>query len=344
MPRLYRAATFVLLLIGIDLLLVAAVVIAVQRDSLSLDLGRLNPTDTRPGQAGLTATSRPLIMPFTRTVQAAALAASPTPIPPTVTASQHVTATSTASTTASATATATNTAAATATKTATVTPTLTHTPTRTLTPTTTPSATHSPTSAATTVTAAPTALTITAVIIVAATISPSATPIPPTATFVIYPTTPAPPSATPTPIPLVPAETPVVPVAAAPAFTECAPHGLPVNGILTQYYSFYHSGIDLAVARGSMVATTHSGTVTFAGWSWIGYGYLVVVQSGRYSTWYGHNTHLNVSAGETVTIGQMIASSGSTGRATGPHVHYEVRVDNRPVDPLKFEREAYTGC
>ena len=125
---------------------------------------------------------------------------------------------------------------------------------------------------------------------------------------------------------------------------ECAPGGNPVEGILTQRFHAYHSGIDLAVPLNTPVLATHSGTVTYADWSEVGYGYLVIVQNGKFITYYAHNTSFNVTEGAIIGKGSIIAWSGSTGNSSGPHVHYETRIDDIPVDPLTFESRGYTSC
>lgn len=124
------------------------------------------------------------------------------------------------------------------------------------------------------------------------------------------------------------------------------PDRLPVaGGRLTSSYGYRvhplsgrgsnHHGIDLAVNTGTPVVTTSAGEVAFAGWSG-GYGLLVVVDhGGGIQTRYGHLSHIAVTPGMGLEQGQLIGRSGSTGRSTGPHVHYEVRVDGRPVDPLQ---------
>jgi murein DD-endopeptidase MepM/ murein hydrolase activator NlpD len=120
---------------------------------------------------------------------------------------------------------------------------------------------------------------------------------------------------------------------------DCAvPRGLPVAGPIRSGFRPAgrpdHTGVDIAVGTGTPVHATQCGIVTFAGWSSIGYGYLVVVQHDTYATYYGHNGELMVQAGDRVGLGQVVASSGSTGHSTGPHVHYETRIDGGAVDPL----------
>jgi murein DD-endopeptidase MepM/ murein hydrolase activator NlpD len=129
-----------------------------------------------------------------------------------------------------------------------------------------------------------------------------------------------------------------------PEDTYCAPAGRPVQGILTQRFHFYHIGIDIGVDLGTPVRATHSGEVIYAGWSDIGYGNLVILQSGPYITYYAHNTSFNVRVGDFVGKNSIIAWSGNTGNSTGPHVHYETRINDIPVDPLTFENRGYPTC
>ena len=98
----------------------------------------------------------------------------------------------------------------------------------------------------------------------------------------------------------------------------------------------YHTGLDIAVPMNSDIKATGGGVVKFAGWDG-GYGNLVIINHGMgLETYYGHNTKVLVKAGDTVTRGQVIAKSGSTGNSTGPHCHYEVRVNGVPVSPVKY--------
>ncbi|MCC7445956.1 MAG: M23 family metallopeptidase [Anaerolineae bacterium] len=125
---------------------------------------------------------------------------------------------------------------------------------------------------------------------------------------------------------------------------NCAPHGMPVNGVLTQRYHYYHSGIDLGVQIGTPVLATHSGQVIFAGWSFIGYGWIVIIQNGHYITYYGHNSSFKVVPYQYVKAGDVIAYSGSTGNSSGPHLHYETRIDDVPVDPQTFDARNLRTC
>jgi len=97
-----------------------------------------------------------------------------------------------------------------------------------------------------------------------------------------------------------------------------------------------HAGIDIAYTMGAPVVATADGEVVVSGPAG-GYGNLVQINHGNgISTLYGHNSQLAVNVGQTVKKGQVIAYAGSTGKSTGPHVHYEVRVNNTPIDPTKY--------
>ncbi len=114
----------------------------------------------------------------------------------------------------------------------------------------------------------------------------------------------------------------------------------PVHGVLTSGFGWrwgrMHEGIDLAVSNGTPVVSAAAGTVIVAGWMG-GYGNLVVVDhGGGISTAYGHNTMVTVGVGQQVAQGQLIAYSGNTGHSTGPHVHFEVRINGSAVDPLGY--------
>ena len=114
----------------------------------------------------------------------------------------------------------------------------------------------------------------------------------------------------------------------------------PVHGVLTSPFGWrwgrMHEGIDLAVPTGTPVVAAAAGTVIVAGWLG-GYGNLVVVDHGNgFSTAYGHNTSVAVGFGQSVAQGQLVAYSGNTGHSTGPHVHFEVRINGSPVDPLGY--------
>ncbi len=116
--------------------------------------------------------------------------------------------------------------------------------------------------------------------------------------------------------------------------------GWPVAGPVTSGYGWrwgrMHEGIDIAVGTGTPVHAGAAGTVIYSGWM-SGYGYLVVIDHGNgLSTASAHNSSLIVGLGAVVQKGFVIALSGNTGRSTGPHVHFEVRVNGAPVDPLGY--------
>ena len=98
----------------------------------------------------------------------------------------------------------------------------------------------------------------------------------------------------------------------------------------------FHSGQDIEAPWGAPVISGASGKVIFVGWQ-NGYGQLVVVDhGGGLTTRYGHLSHIDVELNQTVGRGQLLGRVGSTGRSTGPHLHYEVRINDEPVDPLPY--------
>ncbi len=128
---------------------------------------------------------------------------------------------------------------------------------------------------------------------------------------------------------------------------EVMPAGRPVTrGWLSSYFGrrtdpftgrrVHHSGVDFAGRLGSDVVAVAAGVVTFSG-KRSGYGNLVEINHGNgYATRYGHNLENLVQVGQTVKKGQVIARMGSTGRSTGPHVHFEVLYNGRAVNPKKY--------
>lgn len=120
----------------------------------------------------------------------------------------------------------------------------------------------------------------------------------------------------------------------------------PCNGVITSPYGYrvhpifgttiYHSGMDIGVDYGTPIHAADSGTVIYSGWI-SGYGNAVIIDhGGGVQTLYGHNQSLNVSEGESVAKGSVIAYAGSTGNSTGPHCHFEVRVNGEPEDPMAY--------
>jgi len=98
----------------------------------------------------------------------------------------------------------------------------------------------------------------------------------------------------------------------------------------------YHEGQDIDATYGTPVEAAATGRVIIAGRQ-RGYGNVIYIDHGAgLSTRYGHLSQINVAVGQTVTRGQTIGLVGSTGRSTGPHLHYEVRINNQPVDPKRY--------
>ena len=124
----------------------------------------------------------------------------------------------------------------------------------------------------------------------------------------------------------------------------------PLHGAITSKFGYrqlrisgsnFHTGMDIDGDTGDPIVSATAGVVTYSGWR-SGYGNLVVVRSGETEYYYGHASQLLVAAGETVGAGQLIALVGSTGRSTGSHLHFEVRVDGAPVDPLPLLEQVAT--
>lgn len=104
----------------------------------------------------------------------------------------------------------------------------------------------------------------------------------------------------------------------------------------TKGASTYHKGVDWATPTGTTVVASCGGTVTKAGWG-KGTGYTVFIDhEGGYQTRYAHLSKIYVSVGQKVSQGQKIALSGNTGVSTGPHLHFEIRINGNPVNPLKY--------
>ncbi len=98
----------------------------------------------------------------------------------------------------------------------------------------------------------------------------------------------------------------------------------------------FHAGQDIAALWGAEVVAAARGTVSFAGWQ-NGYGQVVIVDhGGGLATRYGHLSETDVRAGDEIKRGAVLGRVGSTGRSTGPHLHYEVRINDRPVNPLPY--------
>ena len=97
-----------------------------------------------------------------------------------------------------------------------------------------------------------------------------------------------------------------------------------------------HTGLDIRADAGEPARATAAGTVTMAGWNG-GYGKMVEVDHGNgLASRYGHLSQIDLYVGDKVRIGDIVGRLGSTGRSTGPHLHYETRIDGEAVDPQKF--------
>jgi flagellar protein FlgJ len=159
-------------------------------------------------------------------------------------------------------------------------------------------------------------------------------------------------SSTPTPLPLSTVRTvtgvPHFPTASERRKTTSTPGttATPVEGPISSNYGWrkdpfdgqsrFHSGIDFDVPANTPVKSYMDGEVTYSGWE-KGYGNLVeITHPGGLVTRYGHNSKLNVKEGDSVMAGDVIALSGSTGRSTGPHLHFEVRKGEFSLNPEKF--------
>ena len=124
----------------------------------------------------------------------------------------------------------------------------------------------------------------------------------------------------------------------------------PCAGRITSYFGYrkhpifnrtiYHSGVDIGAPMGTPIKAANSGKVIYTGW-YGGYGNVVIIDHGKMqgrptSTLYAHQSSIAVSKGQNVSKGQVIGYVGSTGYSTGPHLHFEVRINGKPVNPLNY--------
>lgn len=124
----------------------------------------------------------------------------------------------------------------------------------------------------------------------------------------------------------------------------------PIHGPITSPFGYrthpifksriFHSGIDIAGPNGGAIHASNDGRVIYAGW-YGGYGKVVILDHGvingkPITTLYGHMSAINVSSGQNVKKGQTVGREGSTGYSTGPHCHFEVRVNGKPTNPLSY--------
>ncbi|HKK01596.1 MAG TPA: M23 family metallopeptidase [Desulfuromonadales bacterium] len=125
------------------------------------------------------------------------------------------------------------------------------------------------------------------------------------------------------------------------------PTGWPIKGWVTSGFGprtspftgkrEFHPGLDIAARIGTPIHSTADGIVSRAGPSIGGYGNLVVIDNGYgFKTYYGHNSKIFVKVGQRVKRGQVISAVGDTGRSTGAHLHYEIRLNDVPINPRKF--------
>lgn len=109
---------------------------------------------------------------------------------------------------------------------------------------------------------------------------------------------------------------------------------------ISQYFGLRHNGLDIAGPVGTPIYAVRDGVISTSKCGWNGgYGcYIVIEHGGGYSSLYGHNNQLFVNVGDAVTQGQTIAAMGSTGNSTGPHTHFEIRLNKKRLNPLQFVR------
>jgi lipoprotein NlpD len=115
----------------------------------------------------------------------------------------------------------------------------------------------------------------------------------------------------------------------------------PVQGQLTSKFGNrnerHHDGIDIGARKGTPIVSAADGKVMFSGWGPTGYGLMVIIKhKNNLTTVYAHNSHNHVHKNQVVKQRQKIASVGSTGRSTGPHLHFEVRNDSHAYNPLQY--------
>ncbi len=110
----------------------------------------------------------------------------------------------------------------------------------------------------------------------------------------------------------------------------------PVNGVITQYFWWGHTGVDLAAPYGTTITSSDDGVVVATGWVAVGGLRVCVQHSGGLQTCYYHTSAVFVTPGQTVTRGQALAAIGMTGVTTGPHVHWELKINGVAVNPLAY--------
>jgi len=117
---------------------------------------------------------------------------------------------------------------------------------------------------------------------------------------------------------------------------ENIPSVSPAQGQISRNFNPEHHGVDIAAPRFSPVIAAASGMIQEVGWDSIFGNYIVINHDINYSTFYGHLQTIAVSKNTNVACGEVIGTVGSTGRSTSPHLHYEIRFQNKPVEPLGY--------
>jgi murein DD-endopeptidase MepM/ murein hydrolase activator NlpD len=111
----------------------------------------------------------------------------------------------------------------------------------------------------------------------------------------------------------------------------------PTSGVITQGYKPLHAAVDIGAPTGTSVRASDTGYVVIAGWSDYGYGYYVVIDHGNgYQTLYAHLSRFFVNAGDVVGQGTVIGLVGSTGRSSGPHLHFEINQNGIGRNPINL--------
>ena len=111
----------------------------------------------------------------------------------------------------------------------------------------------------------------------------------------------------------------------------------PTYGPIYNWFSGGHKGIDISPSYGTPVGAADGGVVVSASYSRYDYGYYIIIDHGNgYQTWYAHLSQILVSQGQRVGRGELVGRVGMTGYATGPHLHFEVRLGGVPINPLNL--------
>lgn len=121
-----------------------------------------------------------------------------------------------------------------------------------------------------------------------------------------------------------------------------SPYGLRNEVGLADHHPYFHKGLDLACKIGEPVVATADGKVVYSGYDEFGYGNVVIVDHGyNLKTYYAHLFEIKAKVGQAVSRGEVIATVGNTGKSTGPHLHYEVRIFGNPVNPENYTLDAH---